>query len=104
MPLHGRGKYPRPPTPDGQERRALGGRLSLGLVLSLRLGRVFGLVLLGLQRREAVERAHDLADRVGGDARIERSRLKLGMAEQGLNHPETNVSFREGAGEPIGPT
>jgi len=40
------------------------------------------LVFFGLQRREAVERAHDLADRVGGDARIERSRLKLGMAEQ----------------------
>src|SRR5260370_15569058 len=44
----------------GQERRALGGRLSLGLVLSLRLGRVFWLVPLWLQRREAGGRGHDL--------------------------------------------
>jgi hypothetical protein len=33
------------------------------------------LVLLGAQRREAVKRAHDLADRVGGDARVERCRV-----------------------------
>src|SRR5713226_1544139 len=65
-----------------QERRALGGRLGLGLVLSLRLGRVFGLVLLGSQRRETIERAHDLADRVGGDARVERRRLEFGMPER----------------------
>ena len=65
-----------------QERRALGGRLSLGLVVSLPLGLVFGLVLVGPQRREAVERAHDLADRVGGDARIERCGLKLGVTQR----------------------
>src|SRR5262249_43125610 len=46
-----------------QERRALDGRLSLGLFFDL----VLDLVLLGPQRREAIERAHDLADRVGGD-------------------------------------
>src|SRR5713101_2973325 len=65
-----------------QERRALGGRLSLGLVFSLLLGRVFGLVLVGPQRRETIERAHDLADRVGGDARVERRGLELGVTEQ----------------------
>src|SRR5713101_9735799 len=65
-----------------QECRALGGRLSLGLVLSLPLGRVFGLVLLGPQRRETVERAHDLADRVGGDARVERRRLEFVVTQQ----------------------
>ena len=65
-----------------QERRALGGRLGLGLVLSLRLGRVFGLVLLGPQRRETVERAHELADRVGGDARVERRRLEFGVTQR----------------------
>jgi hypothetical protein len=32
----------------------------------------FGLILLGHQRREAVERAHDLTDGVGGDAGVER--------------------------------
>src|SRR6267143_997419 len=42
-----------------QARRALGGRLVLGLV--------FGLLLLGDQRSEAIQRAHDLADRPGGD-------------------------------------
>ncbi len=66
----------------GQERRALGGRLALGLLPGLLFDLLLDLVFFGLQRREAVERAHDLADRVGGDARIERSRLKLGMAEQ----------------------
>jgi hypothetical protein len=50
-----------------QQRRALGGRLVFGLV--------FGLVLLGPQWLEAVERAPDLADRVGGDVRVERCRL-----------------------------
>jgi hypothetical protein len=65
-----------------QQRRASGWRLDLGLVVRLLLGRVFGLTLLGPQRREAIERAHDLADRVGGDARVERCRLQLGMSER----------------------
>jgi len=65
-----------------QERRALGGQPGLGLVFSLLLGRVFGLVLLGQQRCEAIERAHDLADRVGGDARIERRGLELVVTQR----------------------
>ena len=51
-----------------QARRALGGRLVLGLV--------FGLLLLGDQRSEAIQRAHDLADRLGGDLRVERRALE----------------------------
>src|SRR5713226_455973 len=39
-----------------QQRRALGGRLRLGLLFDLLLG----LVLVGPQRREAIERAHEL--------------------------------------------
>src|SRR5262249_33237712 len=78
-----------------QQRRASGWRLGLGLVVSLLLARVFGLVHLGPQRRQAVERAHDLADRVGGDARVERRRLKLGMTEQDLDHPNVNVLFEQ---------
>src|SRR4029077_14703365 len=36
-------------------------------------------------QRQAVQRAHDRPDGVGGDARIERRRLKLGMPEQNLD-------------------
>src|SRR6266849_8351378 len=74
-----------------QQRRALGGRLRLGLLFDLLLG----LVLVGPQRREAIERAHDLADRIGGDARVERRRLKLGMSKQDLDHPNINVVFEQ---------
>ena len=33
-------------------------------------------------RRDTVERAHDLADRLGGDARVERRGVELGMTER----------------------
>ena len=49
----------------GHQRRASGGRL----------------VLVGFQI-ETFQRAHDCPDGVGGDARIERRRLQLGMAER----------------------
>src|SRR5882724_10431220 len=52
-----------------QERRALGGWHVLGLFL--------GLVLLGPQRRQTIQRAHDLTDRVGGDAGVERRGIEL---------------------------
>jgi hypothetical protein len=51
-------------------RRASGGRLGLGFIL------------LGAQRRETIQRAHDVADRVGGDAGVERRRIELGMPER----------------------
>jgi hypothetical protein len=60
-----------------QARRALGGRLLPGLL--------FGHVLLGHQRSETIQRAHDLADRVGGDVRVKRRRIKFGVTEQDLN-------------------
>jgi hypothetical protein len=44
--------------------------------------RVPPLSLLDHQRREAIERALDLADRIGGDARVKRRGLELGMSEQ----------------------
>src|ERR1700730_4045785 len=37
--------------------------------------------LLELER-DVLQRAHDPADRLGGDARIERGRVELGMSEQ----------------------
>src|SRR5260370_42621339 len=47
--------------------------------------------LLGYQRRETIERAHDRADHVGGDMRVERGRLQLGMPEQNLD--KTHIGF-----------
>ena len=52
---------------------------------------VLGLILLGHQRREAIQRAHDRADGVGGNARIERRRFKLGMSKQNLNHSDIGI-------------
>jgi hypothetical protein len=37
---------------------------------------------LGELARDAIERAHDLADRLGGNARIERRGIELGVAKQ----------------------
>src|SRR5229473_8143478 len=37
---------------------------------------------LGLRQCDAIERAHDLLDGLGGDAGVERRGIKLGMAEQ----------------------
>jgi hypothetical protein len=47
-------------------RRALGGRL----------------VFLDMQRREAIERAHDLANGIGGNTGIERRRLEFGVPKR----------------------
>jgi hypothetical protein len=46
-------------------RRALGGRPNLPEL-----------------QRDMLQRAHHLADRLGGDARIERRRVQLGVTEQ----------------------
>src|SRR5215831_3239071 len=74
-----------------QQRRALGGRLGLGLLLDL----VLDLVLLGPQWREAVERAHDLADRFGGNARVERCRFQLRMSQKYLNHTNIDILLKQ---------
>src|ERR1700737_3900690 len=41
--------------------------------------------------RNAIERAHDLPDGPGGDTRIERRGVELGMAQQDLDHPNVGV-------------
>ena len=61
-----------------QQHRALCGWLGLALLLGL----VLDLILLEPQRREAIERAHDFANRVGGDAGVERCRFQLGMSKR----------------------
>ena len=64
-------------------RRALGGR------------RVLGRVLPGPQRSKAVERAHDLADRIGGDLGVKRRGLELGMPKQDLDDANIDVLLEQ---------
>ena len=46
-------------------------------------------------RRKPVQRAHHLADRAGGHARIKRRRVELGVAEQNLNHPDIDILLQQ---------
>jgi hypothetical protein len=55
----------------------------------------FGLILAGHQRREAVERAHYLADGVGGDAGVKRRGVELGVPKQNLDHPNIDVLLEQ---------
>jgi len=48
-----------------------------------------------MQRCEPIERAHDLADGIGGDTGIERRRFELGVTKQHLDHPNINVLFKQ---------
>ena len=50
---------------------------------------------LGHQRREAIERAHDLADGLGGDAGVERRGVELGVPKQDLDHPNIDVLLEQ---------
>src|ERR1700686_2746475 len=60
---------------------------------SLVSGGRFG-VLLELARN-AIEWAHDLPDDLGGDTRIERGGVELGMSQQDLDHPDIGVLFQK---------
>jgi hypothetical protein len=71
----GRGRCPQPPELDGHQRRASSGRL----------------VLLDLAN-EMIERAGDVADRSGGNLRVARRRVELGMSEQHLDHANIDSS------------
>src|SRR5271156_7152709 len=51
-----------------------------------------GLLELG---RDVIERAHDLPDGLGGDARIERGGVELGMSQQDLDHPDIGVLLQQ---------
>src|ERR1700736_5059687 len=43
----------------------------------------------------AIERAHDLPDGLGGDTRIERGGVELGMSQQDLDHPDIGVLLQK---------
>src|SRR5258708_21868967 len=51
--------------------------------------------------RDGIERAHDLADRLGGDAGIERRGIELGVAEQHLDHSDIDVLFQKMGGKAV---
>jgi Putative transposase len=55
-------------------------------------------VLLGGQRRETIERAHDCADHVGGHLRLQRSGVDLGMSEQNLDQTHLGVLLEKVGG------
>src|SRR5271170_1834685 len=44
---------------------------------------------------QPLQRALDVADRVDGNAGVERSRLELGVSEQHLNHPDIDVLLEQ---------
>src|SRR5664280_1260931 len=56
-------------------------------------GRRFG-ALLELACN-AIERAHDLPDGLGGDTRIERGGVELGVPQQDLDHPDIGVLLQK---------
>src|SRR6476659_11045897 len=53
------------------------------------------LVCLPAHRREPIERAHDGADGVGGDPRVERRGVELGVPEQHLDHADIDVLLEQ---------
>ena len=49
---------------------------------------------------QSLQGARDVADRVDGDAGIERGRLQLGVSEQDLDHANVDVLFEQMRGDP----
>ena len=87
-PPHGRERRRRPPgwTRDRAMRPRSGGRRSAREVDA-----------------QPLERALDVADRVDGDAGVERRRLQLGVSEQDLDHPNVDALFEQMGSEGYGP-
>jgi hypothetical protein len=54
-------------------------------------GSSLGLLFLALREGKPVQRAHHLADRGGGNARVKRRRVELGVSKQDLNHPDIDI-------------
>jgi len=54
-----------------------------------------------IETGESFRELRDVADRVDGDARIERPRFKLGVARQNLDHADADVLFEQVPGEAV---
>src|SRR6185503_2781406 len=50
---------------------------------------------------DMLQRAHDLLDRLGGDASIESGGVELGVPEQHLDHPDIDVLLKQVGGEAV---
>src|ERR1700722_1208839 len=50
---------------------------------------------------DVLQRAHDLADRLGGDARVERRAVELGVPEQHLDDADIDVLFQQMGSEAV---
>ena len=48
-----------------------------------------------LQRGQAIQRAHDVPDDVGGNARVKRGRIELGVSQQNLDHTDIDVLLKQ---------
>jgi len=44
---------------------------------------------------QAIQRAHDVPDGVGGDARVKRGRIELGVTQQNLDHADIDVLLQQ---------
>src|SRR5215216_7229474 len=85
MPDHGRGRYPQPPRPGATPAPlASAGRPDLPEL-----------------ERDMLQRAHDLADRLGGYPGIERRGIELGVTEQHLDDADVDVLLEQVSGEAV---
>src|ERR1039458_3663461 len=50
---------------------------------------------------EMIERAGDVTDRIGGDLRVARRRVELGVPEQHLDHANIDVLLQEMGGKAV---
>src|SRR6185295_7593096 len=55
------------------------------------------LLRLWARRQQPIERAGDRAQHVGGDVRVARRRLQLGVSEQHLDHAHVDAVLQQGA-------
>src|ERR1700736_1587026 len=77
------------PWPRKMSATSSDGRGTRGLVSGGRSGALLELA------RNAIERAHDLPDGLGGDSRIERGGVELGVPQQDLDHPDIGVLLQK---------
>ena len=50
---------------------------------------------------DMLQRAHHVANRLGGDARIERRAIELSVPEQHLDHSDIDVPFEQVSGKAV---